>query len=170
MTDEPRQPKPRPTSGTLPPTRSCFVCGRENPRGLHLLSRIEGEAVVLDYTTGETDLGYRHIVHGGLAVTLLDEVMTWAAIIASRRVCVAAELTARLREPIGLGQRLRAEGRVTRCAGRLVLAEGRLTDGAGRAFVTALGKYMPMPEDQAQLTEKDFVIGPDTLHPGDLVG
>ena len=156
--------------GTLPWTRSCFVCGQDNPHGLHLRSRIEGGRVLLDYTARESDLGYKLIVHGGIAITLLDEVMTWASIIAARRVCVAAELTTRLKKPIRVGQKLRIEGWVTRLTSRLILTEGVLLDADRQTLLTAEGKYMPMPKDQIELTEKDFVISPESISPNDIVG
>jgi uncharacterized protein (TIGR00369 family) len=157
-------------SGALPWTRSCFVCGQDNPHGLHLRSRIEGDRVVLDYTAREADLGYKHIVHGGIAVTLLDEVMTWASIVAARRVCVAAELTVRLKKPIRAGQKLRVEGRVARQTPRLLVTKGEITDAEGETVLVAGGKYMPMPKDQIELTQKDFVITPETIHPKEIIG
>ena len=157
-------------SGVLPWTRSCFVCGIDNPSGLHLRSRVESGRVVLDYTTRETDLGYRHIVHGGIGMTLLDEVMTWAAIVSCRRACVAAEMSTRLRKPMVVGQALRVEGWVTAARARLILTEARITDAAGTELMTATGKYMPMPADQAFLCSKDFVPDAGTLDPAMLLG
>ncbi|MBN1269033.1 MAG: PaaI family thioesterase [Kiritimatiellae bacterium] len=159
----------RTLSGTLPWTKSCFVCGEENPHGLRLRSRVEDGKVIVDYTTRETDVGYRGIVHGGIMMTLLDEVMTWAAILAMRKMCVAAELNVRLRRPVGVGQALRAEGRVTRPSARLTLTEGVVLDSEGNALLTAEGKYMPMSEEQAALSEKDFVLSPGAIRPGEIV-
>lgn len=159
-----------PLNGTLPWTKSCFVCGERNPHGLRLKSRVEDGRVVLDYTAREADLGYRHIVHGGILATLLDEVMTWASILSIRKVCVAAELTTRLKQPVKVGQRLRVEAWVARKGSRLILVEGRVTGGGGAVVATAEGKYMPMPEDQIELTEKDFVISPDAIHPSRITG
>jgi acyl-coenzyme A thioesterase PaaI-like protein len=160
---------PTKLQGTLPWTRSCFVCGQDNPHGLHLRSRIEDGRVILDYTPREADLGYKLIVHGGIAITLLDEVMTWSAIVAARRVCVAAELTTRLKKPIRVGQKLRVEGWVTRQTSRLILTEGVLLDADRQPLLTAEGKYMPMPKDQIALTEKDFVISPESISPNEIV-
>jgi uncharacterized protein (TIGR00369 family) len=156
--------------GVLPWTLSCFVCGQDNPHGLHLRSRIENGRVLLDYTPRKADLGYKHIVHGGIAITLLDEVMTWASIVAARRICVAAELVTRLKKPIRVGQTMRVEGGVVRRTSRLIMTEGVILDSDGRTLLTAGGKYMPMPNEQIELTQKDFVISPEAIHPDDLLG
>ncbi len=154
---------PLPTSGWLPWTRSCFVCGENNPHGLHLRSRIEGDRIVLEHTAREADLGYRSIVHGGIAMTLLDEVMTWAAIARLRRACVAAEMTARFHHPIAPRLRLRVEGWVTSARGRLVLTEGALCDPEGTILVSASAKYLPMPSGMVAVSSKDFVAHPDAM-------
>ena len=154
----------------LPWTRSCFVCGQDNPNGLKLKSRVDGGQVVLDYTPRVTDLGWRHLVHGGIAMTLLDEVMTWAAILAARRACVAAEMTVRLKKPIAVGDPLRIEGWVIAGKTRMLLTEGRILNRQGEELVTASGKYLPMPADQVSLCRDDFVSAPGTLDPRDILG
>ncbi len=155
-------------SGQLPWTKTCFVCGEDNPHGLHLRSRIEEGRVVLEYRTQKSTAGYRNVVHGGIAMTLVDEVMTWAAIVSMRKRCVAAEMTSRLKHPIGLGQDLRVEGWVTRSTPRLCFTEAAIYNKKNVIMISAKGKYMPMPNDQAGLLEKDFIVSPDAIHPGDI--
>jgi uncharacterized protein (TIGR00369 family) len=152
------------TSGTLPWTKSCFVCGESNPHGLRLRSRVENDRIVLDCTTREADLGYRHIVHGGISMTLLDEVMTWAAILTLRRACVAAELTVRLKQPVTAGQCIRVEGWITSAKSKLVVAEGLVLDDRRQVLATASGKYVAMPAAGVPLCVKDFVDSPESLH------
>lgn len=155
-------------SGILPWTKSCFVCGEANPHGLRLRSRIENDRVVIDYVTRPEDLGYKNIVHGGLLMMLLDEVMTWAAILAERRLSVAAEMTARLIEPVPVGQRLRIEGWTVKQSSRICFTESWVRNSDEKIMARATGKYMPMSSDQARLTEEDFVIGPNALQPKDI--
>jgi uncharacterized protein (TIGR00369 family) len=150
-------------SGTLPWTKSCFVCGENNPSGLHLRSRVEHDRIVIDYTTRETDLGYRHIVHGGISMTLLDEVMTWAAILTLRRASVAAELTVRLKQPVTAGQAIRVEGWILEAKSKLVMAEGWVLDTQGQVLATASGKYVGMPASGVPLCVKDFIQSPESL-------
>jgi uncharacterized protein (TIGR00369 family) len=156
-------------SGTLPWSRSCFVCGEANPRGLHVRSRVEQGIVVLDYTTQESDLGWRHAVHGGMTMTLLDEVMTWAAMLAARRACVAAEVSVRFKRPVRVGQSLRVEGRIRDVHGRLVLTDGFARDTDGRTLAAAKGKYMPMTGEQYRLCAEDFVSRDGALDLGALL-
>jgi uncharacterized protein (TIGR00369 family) len=158
------------TSTQLPWTKSCFVCGEDNPHGLHLRTRLENDKAVLDYTTREADAGYKRITHGGIGMTLLDEVMTWAAIAAMKKVCVAVELTVRLKQPIEVGQKIRVEGWVTKGTSRLSRTEAQILDEEGLVLMSAEGKYMPMSGDKANLCEKDFVTGPDTIDPHELLG
>lgn len=153
-------------NGPLPWTRACFVCGEENPRGFHLKSRLENGRVITNYTTRMTDVGYRHIVHGGICMTLLDEVMTWAAIIATGKVCVAAEMTTRLKHPVSADTARQIEGWVTKDARRILLTEGQIIGPDGEVVISASGKYVPVTDGQATLCADDFVIHPDTIPPG----
>lgn len=152
------------TSGTLPWTRTCFVCGEDNPHGLRLRSRVEGDRVVLNHVTRASDLGYRHLVHGGISMTLLDEVMTWAGILTLRKACVAAELTVRLKHPIQVGQPLRVEGWITGAKSRITMAEGRVLDDRQMVLATATGKYIAMSEDGMHLCVQDFVESEEAIH------
>ena len=156
--------------GLLPWTKSCFVCGESNDRGLRLRSRLTNGRVILEYTTQKEDVGYKHIVHGGIAATLLDEVMTWAAIVASSKICVAAEMTTRLRKPLEVGVAVQAEAEVKKVTSRLILTEASIIDADQTVYITASGKYMPMPRESVELTEKDFVFHPDCLQWDDIVG
>ncbi|MEI8138911.1 MAG: PaaI family thioesterase [bacterium] len=152
------------TEGTLPWTKTCFVCGEDNPHGLRGHSCVEGDRVVLTHVTRAADLGYRHLVHGGISMTLLDEVMTWAAILTFKRACVAAELTVRLQQPILVGQSIRVEGWITRAKARLVEAGGRIVDSRQVVLATAVGKYVPMSGEGLRLCLKDFVESPGAIY------
>ncbi len=155
--------------GTLPWTKSCFVCGEENPRGLRLRSRIEGNKVVLKYRTMQEDLGYKSIVHGGIAMALLDEVMTWAAILAARRLCVAAEVTTRLKQPLAVGTLLRVEGYITKQSPKLLLTEGKVLGLDGLLYHSAIGKYVPMKSGQITLCDDDFVKSDESLDVDEII-
>ncbi len=156
--------------GVLPWTRSCFVCGEANPHGLRLKSRHEQGLVVIRYAPRDADRGWKEIVHGGIATTVVDEVMTWAAILYARRACVAAELSVRMLRPITVGQRLRFEGDVAAGKARLIQTRGRILDEAGTVFFEATGKFVPMAASVAAACAADFVEGPDAIPVREIFG
>jgi len=122
----------------------------------------------LEHTAREADLGWKTFVHGGVIMALLDEAMAWAAMVAARRPCVAAEMTTRLRRPATVGMRLRVEGEVTETGSRILTTAGRVLDEQGRELAGATGKFVPMPTEQAGEWLHDLITGPDTLKLEDL--
>jgi uncharacterized protein (TIGR00369 family) len=171
MTGTPETKNPRGLpSGPLPWTKSCLVCGEHNARGFHLRSRLESGIVIAEYVTKPHDVGYKHLVHGGIIMTLLDELMTWAAILETGKVCVAAEMTSRLREPVAVGHRLRIEARVSKNARRIILTEGCALDAeTGTVLNEATGKYIPVIDDKSALQAEDFVHDASTIPPEQIM-
>jgi len=158
-------------SGALPWTHSCFVCGQDNPRGMHVRSLVNGSRVTIDYTVRETDCGYKGIMHGGLIGTLLDEAMTWAAILVSGRGCVAAELSVRMKKPVVAGLHVQITAEVELYRGRLISTRAQLSAcEGGEALATGSAKYIPMSDTQVGPCLEDFVSAPGVLDPKLLFG
>jgi len=82
---------------------TCFACGPDNTRGLHLDFRREGDTVVCDYTPALELGGYGTILHGGVTSTLLDEAMVWAIYGAYERLSMTTELSVKFHAPIRCG-------------------------------------------------------------------
>jgi len=124
---------------------------------------VEHGIVSLEYVTRDSDLGWRSAVHGGLTMMLLDEVMTWSAILEQRQACVSAEVTTRMIKPVTTGCRLRAEGWLESRKGKLLLTNGKITDPSGDILATASGKFLPMPAGQVPMCGEDFLADAETL-------
>jgi len=152
----------------LPWTRACFVCGQDNPHGLRLRCRLDGGHAILEHTARDSDLGWKTFIHGGITMSLLDEVMAWAAMVAARRPCVTVEMTTRLRRPALVGMRLRAQGQVSEVRSRLVRAEARLLDQHGVELAAATGKFVPMDPKAAGAWLGDLVWEGGTLRPDEI--
>ncbi len=152
----------------LPWSKFCFVCGEQNAHGLKLKSIVENNQVILEHTCQVSNTGYQNIMHGGIGVTLLDEVMTWAAILESGRICVAAELTARFLKPVLVGAKLQVKGWVTQKRSRLISTEAIIQDENKKIYMRGLGKFLPMNALEAKQIEQDFVFSKDTLQPEEI--
>lgn len=138
MSEIPANWRPQPTS------RMCFVCGRENPVGLHLQCYEDREAgqIVAPFTIPDPYQGYPGIAHGGVVASILDEI-SGRAIMLGREDApfwVTAKLEVRYRKPTPTGRPLTVVGWVIEQKRRSarVAAEIRLPDGSVTAEAAAV--------------------------------
>ncbi|HNQ72562.1 MAG TPA: PaaI family thioesterase [Verrucomicrobiota bacterium] len=142
----------------LPHTHSCFVCGDRNPHGLQLRFHTDGQEVTTRFRPSSAHVGFKGVVHGGLAATVLDEIMVWACVVATRRFAYCAELTVRYLQPLQPDQEVWVTAALTaNRKGRLFEAAAAIKDQAGDVLVTATGKYVPIPAAALAGMEADLV-------------
>lgn len=142
----------------LPHTRSCFVCGEANPAGLRLRFETDGTVVRAKFRPGTEHIGFKGVVHGGLTATVLDEIMVWACVVATRQFAFCAELNVRYLQPLQPGIETFATAElVANRKGRIFEAKAEIRDPNNQLLATATGKYFPIkPADLAPMTT-DFV-------------
>jgi acyl-coenzyme A thioesterase PaaI-like protein len=119
----------------------CFVCGDRNEVGLDARFFYDGRKAICDIEADEKYAGYKHIFHGGITSTLLDEVMI-KSLLAQNLIVVTAELTVRFRKPVYCGDRLHFEGWQVDRRGPLYLTAGRAVNQNGDIVAEASGKYI----------------------------
>lgn len=145
----------------LPPTRSCFVCGQENPIGLRLGMEAGAGAVESRFRFRADFCGFTGVVHGGIISTVLDEIMVWAACTETKQFAYCAELTVRYLRPTRPGVDVVARGElVQNRRGRIFLTRGELRDADGQVLAEATGKYLPIPAEMRASVLADFVEPP----------
>ena len=146
---------------TLPRSRSCFVCGTENPLGLKLEFSAEPGCVRTLFQPCREHAGFQDTVHGGLPSTLLDEARVWACGAATGRFTYCAELTVRFLKPVRPGTPYELIGRLKENRrNRLLLAEAELRDPSGTLMASGSGKYMPIDEHSVGPMLSDFPEDP----------
>lgn len=121
--------------------RYCFVCGPENPQGLH--ARFEcgaGKARVCFVPRSEHQ-GYAGVSHGGIVTALLDEAMVYAA---TSLGCwtATAEITVRFRRPVPTGEALVVTAEVVRQQRRIIECRAEAHGPDGALLATATAKLM----------------------------
>ena len=120
----------------------CFACGTLNTNGLQLDLHVERGRSWVELTYEERFQGWDGIAHGGIIATILDEVMAWA-LVGEDDWGVTARLSVDFKQPINVGQTIRAEGWITRSRRRIIDTEARIIDAAsGDVLATAAGVYM----------------------------
>lgn len=111
-----------------PNSAHCFVCGRDNPRGLYMSFYDNGkDEVCSQYTVDEVYQGYPGIVHGGVVAAMLDEVVARVAMIGDpHHFMMSVTLQVKFRHAVPTETPLKIVGRIVRLRGRLGKAVGHI--------------------------------------------
>lgn len=150
----------------LPHTHSCFVCGESNKFGLNLRFEADGNIVRTRFTPRPEHIGFKQVVHGGIAATLLDEIMVWACAVQTKQFAYCAELTVRFLSPLRPGQEVFATGELTaNRRNKIFEAKGEIKDRDGKLLASATGKYLPIKAVELADMATDFVG-----NPGEIMG
>jgi uncharacterized protein (TIGR00369 family) len=121
---------------------SCFGCGELNRAGLHLELHLEPGGCWTELVIPDRFQGWEGVVHGGILSTILDEVMTWS-LIERDSWGVTARLSVDFKQPVFVGRRVRAVGRVVEDRRRIVTTAGTIVDAeTGTELAAAQGTFV----------------------------
>ena len=118
----------------MPDVNACFVCGPDNPIGLNVSFRIEGDVCCAEFSPGADHQGYDGVIHGGIVYSLLDDVMANFLFLNGIKA-YTAKCEVRYRNPVFVGTSLRLEGRQVGKRGDFVKLEGKITRSEDDAIV-----------------------------------
>lgn len=122
-----------------PNSNDCFICGRNNPRGLYMAFYDNGQSEVRAvHTVTEMYQGYPGIVHGGIVAAMLDEVVGRVAMIGDHHhFMFSVKLEVKYRHPVPTQTPLRLVGRIVKMRGRLGKAVGEVQQPDGQVLAEA---------------------------------
>jgi len=106
-----------------PDANGCFVCGPDNPIGLNISFRLDGDICRAEFTPAHDHQGYDGVIHGGILYSLLDDVMANCLFLNGIRA-YTAKCEICYRDPLSVGTPLRMDGRQVRKKGNLAILEG----------------------------------------------
>ena len=93
----------------------CFICGLENPIGLHLhIYEVEPGVIETTYIAPEHFQGYPGVVHGGIVAALIDEISARAQMGSDSndpRFMFTAKLEVKYRQNVPIGKLLKIVGK-----------------------------------------------------------
>ena len=118
----------------LPNSRmhNCFGCSPVNPSGLQMEFYTNDASVFSQVNVPEHLCGWDNLVHGGVLSTILDEIMSWAAIYLLKRVTLTKSMTIDFLKPVYIDHQLKAEGNVLQIKNKHeALMEGILSNSKG---------------------------------------
>lgn len=138
----------------------CYICGRDNPVGLHMDFYDNGADMVMSVVTPADHFqGYPGVLHGGVVAAILDEVVGRSTMARDHhRFMMTMKLNVQYRHPVPMGQELTATGKAVRIKGRIGHAEGQIILPDGSVACEAQLTLVDMP---LELAEEDRL---DLLH------
>jgi len=135
---------------------NCFACGTANPIGLNLSFYRQEQYICSDITLGKNHEGWENMAHGGIASTLLDEIMAWAMIYFKRAFFLTRSMRIKYLKPVPLNTPLTAKGRIEGEQRRLCKAKGFIQDRDQKILARGEATF-------ALLSDEDLFLVPDKL-------
>lgn len=120
---------------------TCFGCGASNDKGLQMQFYVEDDRVCSDFIIPERYEGWFGIAHGGIVSTLLDEIMSWAAIHFKQKVILTRRMSVEFIHPVKVGQAVTVRGYpIEESEGRATL-KGEILDESGTTLAESKGEF-----------------------------
>lgn len=137
----------------------CFICGLENPVGLHLhIYEMEPGVIEASYQAPEHFQGYPGVLHGGIVAALLDEISGRAHMgkAENPRFMFTGKLEVKYRKNVPIGKPLRIVGKAGRKRTRFVESWAGIYDGEnGELLAEANAVHINVPEEKLDLSQLD---------------
>jgi len=139
-----------------PSSRTCFVCGRENPVGLKMdfYFTAPGETRA-EISVPEIYEGYPGVIHGGIIAAILDETGGRAHMDDPDRFMVTAKLDIRYRKPVPSETPLLVLGHAGKRHGKVSYAQSEIINGSGEILAEAQLVLVDIPEEQIAGVDMD---------------
>ena len=152
----------------------CFGCSPANPHGLQMKFLAEDDAVISRLAVPDHLCGWNDVVHGGVVSTILDEIMSRAAIYLLGRVILTKSMQVDFLKPVFTGREITARGRVLEQTGeREAKIRGDLFDAAGTRCARSTGTFALFTPDAIRkfdFMDPELIDGLEGLIHRDRVG
>ena len=152
-----------------PNSRMCFICGLENPVGLHLhIYETEPGVVETIYVAPEHFQGYPGVLHGGIVSAIIDEI-SGRALMGSDpmnpRFMFTARLEVKYRKNVPIGKPLKIVGKAGKAKSRSAEAWAGIYEAeTGELLAEGTTLLMNVPSDQfdpSSLDELGWKVYPE---------
>jgi acyl-coenzyme A thioesterase PaaI-like protein len=137
----------------------CFVCGQQNPFGLHLVFQQEEESIVADFLPREEHQGFPGVIHGGIIASVLDEALGRTSLLGGHPVwTMTGRLEVRYRRYVPYGPLLRVRATLVNERRKMLQASGILTlaEDEGTVLAEASGVFLPLAGQAVDQILQDF--------------
>ncbi len=118
----------------------CFACGKDNPFGLKLDFKTEGNWVIAEFIPGENYQGYPNILHGGITTTLMDEAMA-KALLSMGIIALSVKLEVLFRKKIEIGEKVIVKAKLSEQKRKVFILSAKVEGENGEIKAEAKGYF-----------------------------
>ena len=127
----------------------CFACGGDNHHGLQMTFARSGDRLRTQLIIPGHFRGWSSLVHGGVIATILDEIMSWTAIVVARRFILTKTMQVNYHRPLYVGTTVTAIASIGERQGeRRAKLTAEIFDAAGKLCASAQGEFALFTEEQ----------------------
>jgi len=119
---------------------NCFVCGKENPKGLRLDIQLKDGIAYAEFALGKEYEGYPNILHGGIIAAILDDVMANTKFLEGY-ILYTVELNVKYLKHCLVGEKLFAFGYAKEIHYNILQTSGEIKDISNGIRRQLTGKY-----------------------------
>jgi acyl-coenzyme A thioesterase PaaI-like protein len=102
------------------PGQPCFGCAPDHPTGFRLRFAKDSDSVTTRFTPTSAHQGPPGLMHGGLVMTLADEIGAWTVIGLLTKFGFTADFAGRLKKPVRIGLDVTGKGTLVKETSRVV--------------------------------------------------
>lgn len=119
----------------------CFVCGKDNPKSLHLtFDYIDNQTVIAEFSLEKEYEGYPDTLHGGILAAILDDAM--ANTVKLEGILIyTVELNIKYLRRSFVKEKLEVKGWIEAINHRIIDTKGEIKNLSGELKVLASGRY-----------------------------
>jgi acyl-coenzyme A thioesterase PaaI-like protein len=133
------------------PDQACFGCGPHNAHGLRLRFRKEGDEVTTVYVPRGGQEGPPGRLHGGLQMTLADELGAWTIVGQRGLFGLTTAIQVRLYRPVKMDEELHGRGKIVSESEGLMVVRVAFSQ-AGKTTLSGRVSYLVPTVETAERT------------------
>ena len=131
------------------PANTCFVCGPDNPDGMHLVFTLDEErnTFICHFNLGDRYTGPPGHCHGGIIASILDDAMGKVNKL-RHVVALTKEMTVEYLKPVPLHKPLRVESREVSVHGRQHMNAAEILDETNEVLARSQGTFIAIDPEK----------------------
>lgn len=129
----------------------CFGCCPDNPIGLKMKFKEDGEFITSEWNPSQHLQGYVNVLHGGIQATLIDEISSWTVYIKAKTGGVTASLKVEYIKPVFINRgNILLKGKLINIDERIATINVELFNHENILCSKAVVNYYIFPEEIAR--------------------